>query len=66
MPTLNVILLVGNLTRDPEVRYSPNGTSVATLVLVSGAKVLTLRSSAILRVRPRLFVRREPDVTRPL
>jgi single-strand DNA-binding protein len=31
MPTLNMIVLLGNLTRDPEVRYSPNGTPVATL-----------------------------------
>jgi single-strand DNA-binding protein len=39
MPTLNVIMLVGNLTRDPEVRYSPNGTPVATLGLAVNTRV---------------------------
>lgn len=28
---LNQVLLVGNLTKDPELRYTPNGTAVATL-----------------------------------
>ena len=27
---LNKVLLIGNLTRDPEVRYTANGTAVAT------------------------------------
>ena len=39
MPALNVIRLVGNLTRDPEVRYSPNGTPVATLGLAVNTRV---------------------------
>jgi len=29
MPSFNSVTIVGNLTRDPEVRYIPNGTSVA-------------------------------------
>ena len=28
MPTLNKVLLIGNLTRDPELRYTPKGTAV--------------------------------------
>ncbi len=28
MPNLNKVMLMGNLTRDPEVRYSPSGTAV--------------------------------------
>jgi single-strand DNA-binding protein len=28
MASLNKVLLVGNLTRDPEVRYTPKGTAV--------------------------------------
>jgi single-strand DNA-binding protein len=28
MSSLNKILLLGNLTRDPELRYAPNGTAV--------------------------------------
>lgn len=29
MASLNKVLLLGNLTRDPELRYAPNGTPVA-------------------------------------
>lgn len=29
MASLNKVLLMGNLTRDPEVRYTPKGTAVA-------------------------------------
>lgn len=29
MPNLNKVLLMGNLTRDPEVKYTPKGTAVA-------------------------------------
>lgn len=31
MVTMNKVFLVGNLTRDPELRYTPQGTAVATL-----------------------------------
>lgn len=33
MVNLNKVFLVGNLTRDPELRYTPGGTPVATLGL---------------------------------
>jgi single-strand DNA-binding protein len=33
MASLNNVILLGNLTRDPEVRYTPSGTPVATLGL---------------------------------
>jgi hypothetical protein len=33
MAHFNKVILVGNLTRDPEVRYTPNGTAVATFGL---------------------------------
>jgi single-strand DNA-binding protein len=39
MPAVNVILLVGNLTHDPEVRYSANGNPVATLGLAVNTRV---------------------------
>lgn len=29
MASLNKVFLIGNLTRDPELRYIPNGTAVA-------------------------------------
>ena len=29
MPNLNRVFLMGNLTRDPELRYTPSGTAVA-------------------------------------
>ncbi|MFH0754071.1 MAG: single-stranded DNA-binding protein [Candidatus Omnitrophota bacterium] len=31
MASLNKVLLIGNLTKDPELRYTPNGTAVANL-----------------------------------
>jgi len=31
MVELNKVLLMGNLTRDPELRYTPQGTAVTTL-----------------------------------
>src|SRR5256885_41914 len=31
MPNLNKVLLMGNLTRDPEIKYTPKGTAVADL-----------------------------------
>jgi single-strand DNA-binding protein len=33
MPSFNKVLLMGNLTRDPELRYTPQGTAVANLGL---------------------------------
>ncbi len=33
MANLNTVILLGNLTRDPELRTSPNGTSVASFGL---------------------------------
>jgi len=33
MASLNSVILMGNLTRDPELRTTPNGTSVASFGL---------------------------------
>lgn len=33
MPSLNRVTLIGNLTRDPQVKYTPSGTAVAELGL---------------------------------
>ena len=33
MANLNRVLLIGNLTRDPEIRYTPKGTAVAEVSL---------------------------------
>ena len=33
MPSLNKVLLIGNLTRDPDLRYTAAGTAVANLRL---------------------------------
>ncbi len=33
MVSLNRVLLIGNLTKDPELRYTPTGTAVANLRL---------------------------------
>lgn len=33
MPNLNKVMLMGNITRDPEVRYTPKGTAVTDIAL---------------------------------
>ncbi len=33
--SLNKVILIGNLTRDPELRYTPNGTAVCTFGLAT-------------------------------
>lgn len=33
MPAFNKVILIGNLTRDPELRYTPKGTAVADVGL---------------------------------
>lgn len=33
--SLNMVQLIGNLTRDPELRYTPNGTAVCTMSLAT-------------------------------
>ena len=38
MASLNKVLLIGNLTRDPEIRYTPSGTAVANLGLAVSRK----------------------------
>lgn len=39
MASLNRVMLLGNLTRDPEVRYTPSGTPVARLGLAVNNRV---------------------------
>ena len=34
----NRIILIGNLTKDPEVRYTPGGTPVATITIAVNSK----------------------------
>ena len=38
MASLNKVLLIGNLTKDPELRYTPNGTAVANLRIAVNRK----------------------------
>ena len=38
MANFNKVLLVGNLTKDPELRYTPQGTAVANLRLAVNRK----------------------------
>ncbi|MDD5347703.1 MAG: single-stranded DNA-binding protein [Candidatus Omnitrophica bacterium] len=38
MASLNKVLLIGNLTRDPELRYTPQGTAVANIGLAVSRK----------------------------
>ena len=41
MANLNKILLIGNLTKDPELRYTPQGTAVSNLRLAVNRKFKT-------------------------
>lgn len=41
MPSLNRVFLIGNLTRDPEVRYTPGGKAVSDLRLAVNRKYRT-------------------------
>jgi len=41
MPSLNHVFLMGNLTRDPEVRYAPSGDAVADMHLAVSRKYKT-------------------------
>lgn len=38
MASLNKVFLVGNLTRDPELRYTPNGSAVCTFGMAINRK----------------------------
>jgi single-strand DNA-binding protein len=46
---MNKVILIGNLTKDPELRYTPNGVAVATFTL------------AVNRPRPNQAGEREAD-----
>ena len=41
MANLNKVLLIGNLTRDPELRYIPSGSAVATFTIAVNRAYLT-------------------------
>lgn len=43
MANLNKVILIGNLTRDPELRYIPSGTAVATFTVATN-RAYTLAS----------------------
>ena len=38
MPNLNRVMLMGNLTRDPELRYTPNNTAVTSVSLAANRR----------------------------
>ena len=35
MPNLNKVMLMGNLTRDPEIKYTPKGTAIAVFSIAT-------------------------------
>ncbi len=43
MASLNKVFLIGNLTRDPELRYVPSGSAVTTFTIASN-RTYTLQS----------------------
>ncbi len=38
MTSFNKVILIGNLTRDPEIRYTPNGAPVASFAIAVNRK----------------------------
>jgi len=38
MPNLNKVLLMGHLTRDPEIRYTPSGTAITDFGIAVNTK----------------------------
>ena len=42
MASFNKVILAGNLTRDPELRYTPKGTAIAKIAIASGLSTLLL------------------------
>ena len=36
--SVNKVILIGNLGKDPEVRYTPQGTAIATLALATNER----------------------------
>ena len=40
MASFNKVILMGNLTRDPELRYTPKGTAIAKIGLQRNEDVL--------------------------
>ena len=38
MASFNKVILIGNLTKDPEIRYTPNGTAVASFSIAINRK----------------------------
>jgi len=38
MASLNKVFLIGNLTRDPELRYTPGGTAVVNLRMATNRR----------------------------
>jgi hypothetical protein len=39
MASFNKVILLGNLTRDPEIKYTPKGTAIANLGLAERARI---------------------------
>jgi single-strand DNA-binding protein len=46
MVTFNKLILAGNLTRDPEIRYQPSGKSVTTFGIACNEKYKTEKGEA--------------------
>ena len=42
--SVNKVILIGNVGRDPEVRYLDNGVAVATLTLATSERGYTLQN----------------------
>jgi len=53
---LNCIQITGRLTRDPELRVSPNGTTVCTFAIANNRPLTTKQRNAGQKPKPPVFV----------
>lgn len=50
MASLNKVILIGNLTRDPELRYTPNGTALCKFGLAINEKYKDKESTVFVNI----------------
>ena len=47
MASLNRVFMIGNLTRDPELRYIPSGTAVTTFTIAANRACISIARSSL-------------------
>ena len=52
MASVNKVILIGNLGRDPEVRYAPSGSAICNVTLATSRAVEGQEPAATSRKKP--------------